>query len=176
MKYIDLIQQSKAKLEQNSNAINSPISINIFALGAKWMFEKLNETNKNAKFDDRTNYHAYGFLKYGISLIAFFIALLLLSKISIFLIPFSIFVFYFFEVQLLFLFPLLLDKVQNPIWSSVKQTYKIGIFTAMITVIPIGLYMVWGLLNFKNPYKNWHIGCYSIIIWYKNEIRNRLSS
>ncbi len=176
MKYIDLIQQSKAKLEQNSNAINSPISINIFALGAKWMFEKLNETNKNAKFDDRTNYHAYGFLKYGISLIAFFIALLLLSKISIFLIPFSIFVFYFFEVQLLFLFPLLLDKVQNPIWSSVKQTYKIGIFTAMITVIPIGLYMVWGLLNFKNPYKNWHIGCYSIIIWYKNEVRNRLSS
>ena len=176
MKYIDLIQQSKSKLEQSSKNIERPISINIFALGPKWMFEKLNETNKSATFDETTNYLAYGILKYGLCLVAFFIAILLLSNISIFLIPFSIFVFYFFEVHLLFLFPLLLDKVQNPIWTSVKQTYKIGIFTAMITVIPIGFYMVWGLLNLKNPYKNWHIGCYSIIIWYKNEIRNRLSS
>ena len=176
MKAHQLILESKNDWKKSPDFINGVVSPKIFDLGAKWMFNKLNEKGNIEKraFNDLTNYWAYGILKYGLCLFAFLISIFLFFKIHILLTPLSILVFYLFEIHLLFLFPLLIDNVKNPIWTSVKQTYKIGLFTALITVIPIGFYMVIGLFNFNNPFRNWYIGCLAIIIWYENDIRNRL--
>ena len=174
MKFNKLICQSKTNLEQNPSYISVVVPSKVFDLGAKWMFEKLNENNKEAKFNYSANYFTYGTLKYVICFLAFLISVFQLSKISVFLTPISMLVFYLFEIHFLFLFPLIIDNVQNPVWASIKQTYKIGLLTALVTVIPIGLYMVIGLLKFHDPLRNWHIGCLAIIIWYQNEIRDRI--
>lgn len=176
MKYQHLISQSKVNLETNPPNISGVISTNIFELGAKWMFDKLNEnkTTKEIQFNQSINFFAYGFLKYSISFFVFLFSALLFLKINLLLLPLSIITFYLAEAHFLFLFPILIDNVKNPIWTSIKQTYKIGLLKTLITVIPIGIYMVFGLLNFKDPFRNWYIGCLSILIWYQNEIRNRI--
>jgi hypothetical protein len=176
MKYQYLIYQSKINLQADPPSINGVFSINIFKLGAKWMFDKLNENknDKKLKFNHSINFFVFGLLKYGISFFAFLLSAILFSKINFFLIPLSIIIFYFAEIHFLFLFPILLDNVKKPIFTSIKQTYKTGVLTTLINVIPIGLYMIFGLLNIKAPFRNWYIGCLAIIIWYQNEIRNRI--
>jgi hypothetical protein len=175
MKYQNLISQSKTNLQINPLNINGVVSINIFELGAKWMYEKLNEnTNENVQFDSSINFFAYGMFKYCISLFILFLSAFLFFKINFLLLPLSIVLFYLAEIHFLFLFPILLDNVKAPIWTSIKQTYKTGILTSLVTVIPIGFYMVFGLFNFKDPFRNWYVGCLSIIIWYQNEVRNRV--
>ena len=176
MNFRQLIEQSTAHFENQSYQVENVFSIHIFTNGAKWMYEKLAylDSLKELKFDKNSNFTFYGCLKYGICLIFSIISLLLLLKKTIFLTPISIIVFYFLEVHFLFLFPLLIDKVRNPILTSIKQTYRIGILKTMQTVSQIGLFMILGLLNLKNPFKNWHIGCLAILIWYQNEVRNRI--
>ena len=68
----------------------------------------------------------------------------------------SILAFYIIEVHFLFLFPLLIDRVSNPMLTSCKMTYKIGFLKALITVFQIGLYMMFGLLQLKEPFKKWN--------------------
>ncbi len=174
MKYRKLIAESKALWNNNPEYIKDAISFQVFNIGARWMFEQLNEDDSKKSFNDVLNYFTYGILKYGISLLAFCISFYLLFKINLLLTPLAIIIFYLFEVHFLFLFPLLIDDVKNPIITSIQQTYRTGLFTTLTTVIPIGFYMMIGLLNLKNPFRNWHIGCLAIIIWYKNEVRNRI--
>ncbi len=176
MKYQILISQSKLNLEMNPLKIDKIDIFNIFESGAKWMFIKLNEDHGNSenKFNLEIHFLAYGILKYAISLIIFFLSAFCFLRINLFLIPLSIIIFYLVEVHFLFLFPILIDNYRRPVWTSIKQTYKTGLLTTLITTIPIGLYMVIGLLNLKNPFRNWYIGCLAVIIWYKNEIRNRI--
>jgi hypothetical protein len=176
MKFQLLISQSKVNLEMNPPQINGVISKNIFGLGAKWMYDKLNEydTAKNIQFDQSINFFAYGLLKYAISLLAFLFSALLFCNINHMLLPVSVILFYLVEVHFLFLFPILIDNIKKPVRVSIKQTYKTGLLTTLINVIPIGFYMVFGLLNFKDPLRNWYVGCLAILIWYQNEIRNRI--
>lgn len=176
MKYKQLIAQSKANLLLNPPNSNGVISLDVFRLGAKWMFDKLNEDTKEpqVQFNPSINYLGYGLLKYGISIVLFLFSAFVFYKVNLFFLPLSIILFYFSEIHFLFLFPLLIDRVENPILTSIKQTYKIGILTTLMNVIPIGLYMMLGLLNLKNPFRNWYIGCLSVIIWYRHEIRNRI--
>ena len=105
---------------------------------------------------------------------AFLISAAFFFSLNIFLTPLSIIVFYLFEVHFLFLFPLIIDKIDQPILTSIKQTYKVGIFNALVTVIPIACFMLKGLFNISKPFHNWHIGSLAILIWYQNEIRDRL--
>ena len=176
MKYQHLISQSKINLELKPPIIKGILSINIFELGAKWMFDKLNEnkTGREMQFNQSINFFAYGFLKYGISFFVFLVSAFLFFKINYLLLPLSIILFYLAEIHFLFLFPMLIDNVEKPIWTSIKQTYKTGFVTTLVNVIPIGFYMVSGLFNVNDPYRKWYVGCLSIIIWYQNEIRNRI--
>jgi hypothetical protein len=34
--------------------------------------------------------------------------------------------------------------------------------------------MLSGLLNRQNPFRRWHIGCLSVLLWYQHEVRNRV--
>jgi hypothetical protein len=170
-----LLQQSKAHLDQHPCYITDAVSFDVFTKGAGWMHEQMNTLRHSATdFNTAINYQGYGFLKYSICIALWFITVIALYSINVFLIPVSVLVFYFAEVHFLFLFPLLIDGVKNPVLESIKQTYRIGIFNAVATVFPIGCFMIVGLFNKKTPLRNWHTGSMAIIIWYQNEVRNRV--
>ncbi len=174
MKFLHLLKESSIRFDLNKSNEKVMVNRNLFDLGAKWMFAKMNENNKSPyfKFDDSISFTKFGILKYGLSILGS-ITYLYIAGSYLFL-PIAFVLFYVIEIHFLFLFPLLIDKVDNPLISSIKQTYKIGFLSVLFNVIPIGFYMMIGLLNFKMPYRNWYIGCLSIIIWYNNEVRNRV--
>ena len=175
MNYKYLLMESKRRLHENPEYISGAISSDIFSTGAKWMRDRLNENcASKINFNPTIAYGAYGLLKYIFCSIAFISAACLLYKVHIVLVPLSVFIFYFFEVQFLFLFPLLIDQVPNPLWISIQQTWRIGIFKAMRIVIPISIFMIFGLFKFGAPLRNWHTGSLAIIIWYQHEVRNRI--
>jgi len=176
MKFKRLIAESKMRYEQQPHKVQPGFSVNIFYLGAKWMFFHLNDYRTEDFMANyrSTNFAAFGILKYGICLAFSVLSFLWFLNVSIFWTPLSIILFYIIEVHFLFLFPLLLDKVKNPLLASIKQTYRIGYLEVLITTILIGLFMIRGLFNLRDPLRNWHIGCLSIIIWYQDEVRNRI--
>jgi hypothetical protein len=171
-----LLYLSKKAFAAQPDQVQQPFSLQLFQNGAIWMQAKMNDLNPANKvwIDKKISFNGYGFLKYSICLSAFATSFFFFLNKNVSLIPLSVLVFYFFEVHFLFLFPLLLDKIPHPIWKSIRLTYKLGVFRAMFIVLQIAMFMLWGILNVKNPFKNWHIGCLCILIWYQDEIRNRL--
>lgn len=175
MRYTELIKMSRVSFNEQPEGVVQKISFNIFTVGAVWMCNQLNKTgNTRRKFNTSVNYTVYGLLKYGSCIILFLITAIFLAQLSILLIPLSVFVFYFVEVHFLFLFPLLIDGTKYPLKESIKQTYRLGLIKSMVTVFQISCYMLIGLLNPTNPTRNWYIGCLAIIIWYQNDVRNRI--
>ena len=175
MKYNELISRSKFILLENVDSSNNFSLRNIFSYGAKWMYDELNKLeNKNIAFNFSTNYTLYGILKYSICAVAMIFSSILFFKINPILVPFSILIFYFFEVHFLFLFPILIDNIKNPIRTSIRQTYKIGVLKLAWIVIPIACFMIAGLFSLKNPFRNWYIGCLAILLYYQDEVRNRI--
>ncbi|HEY4063657.1 MAG TPA: hypothetical protein VGM30_17235 [Puia sp.] len=148
----------------------------LFSAGARWMHDRLGELEGKhpAPFDPTKNYTFYGWLKYGICGTGFLLSLIGLSKYSLLFMPLSLLFFYLLEIHFLFLFPLLIDHSTNPIGMGIKEVYKIGVFKCLITVIPIGVFMMIGLLRKDDRFRNWYIGCLAILIWYNNEARNRI--
>jgi hypothetical protein len=144
--------------------------------GARWMYERLNELGSGYRrpFDAEINYTGYGCLKYGICLAGFFWSGWWLSTYEILYIPFSVLVFYLLEVQFLFLFPLLIDQVKRPVWTGIQEVLKIGLIRCIMTVIPISIFMMMGLLKKRNRLRNWYIGCLAVLIWYNDEVRVRI--
>lgn len=173
-----LLSESERQFKKRPAQVQQVFSSNIFDAGARWMFERLHkdEPEATAAFDASINFSYYGYLKYGLSLLAFLTTCFALGKVHLLLTPLAVLVFYVFEVHFLFLFPLLLDKVKNPIQTSIKQTYRVGFGRALLWVFTIAMYMLSGLLNRRNPWRNWHIGCLSIVLWYRYEVRNRVQS
>ncbi len=176
MMYWDLIIRSKEHFRQHPVYISTEFNLSLFSTGAQWMFDRLKELGHNPKadFDYATNYNAYGWLKYAFCGSAFLVSAILLSRIHFLLTPVAVLVFYFFEIHFLFLFPLLIDQVERPIRASIRLTYRIGVLRAMLTVMPIAFYMLRGLFWQKRPFHHWHIGSMAILLWYTDEIRNRI--
>lgn len=172
-----LLSESKRQFDKRPAQVQQVFSSNMFAVGARWMFEKLQEDDELgavAVFDPSINFRYYGYLKYGISLLAFLTSCFAFGKLHLLLMPLAVLVFYVFEVHFLFLFPLLLDRVENPILTSIKQTYLTGFIKALVWVFIIAMYMLSGLLNPRNPWRKWHIGCLSIVLWCRYEVRDRV--
>jgi hypothetical protein len=172
-KAIELIRRSKAQWEIEPVQVSTAAPPLVFSAGARWMAARMNK-NAETVWDNTVNFQAFGVFKYGVSFIAFGLAIYFFGRVSLFLTPLAVPVFYLAEVHFLFLFPLLIDGVGYPVWASIRQTYKIGILRAWINVMPIGAYMIIGLLNTRNAFRNWYIGCLAILIWYDDEVRNRL--
>lgn len=176
MYYLQLIQKSKEHLKTYFVATQTPPSRFVFTAGAAWMCKRMNEldSERSRIFNPHIHYEWYGMLKYGIALLAFGISGYGFMEIHWALPPLSILVFYGFEIQFLFLFPLLIDQRPDPLRSSFKMTCAVGYLRALSVVVPIGLYMAMGLLRFKSPLYYWYVGCLAIVIWYDEEVRNRL--
>lgn len=165
-----LILRSKAHFRQYPTNRESTLTPFIFTEGAKWMTSRLNELDgKKRSFRPGVPYELYGYLKYLFCLIFFLFSGLFFWTKAIYLCPLAILIFYFFEVHLLFLFPLLIDGVENPLAKGIQMAYKVGVLTAMKNILPIGVYMVVGLLNWRNPLQNWYEGCLAVLIWYVHE-------
>lgn len=171
-----LLSKSKIFYNNNPQRIKDLKFSGIFKDGAAWMSARLQEIRGFHKdeYYKPVPYSFYGVLKYAILLFFFLMAVLILGSMSVFLIPLSALIFYFVEVHFLFLFPLLIDEVNKPISKSLKLTYKVGVFKCFSNVIPISIFMVIGLMNFKNPFRNWYIGCLCILFWYEEAIGNRI--
>ncbi len=178
MKPQEFLNQSKDFLKQHPHFIKNGISLRMFSDGAQWMVDMLNKIDplQNRTFDQSIHFSFWGWSKYIACLLAFFASFFILLNIHFSLIPLSILPFYFIEGWLVFLFPILIDRKVNPIISSAKLTFKIGIFTTITTILPIAFFMLSGIFQKKKLLINWHIGCLAILFWYTDEIRNRESS
>lgn len=153
-----------------------PGLINMFPWGARWMYERLGELRpgRPMPFNPRTNYNLYGFIKYGSCLAISILSAWWLSGYHLLLTPLSLLVFYLCEIHFLFLFPLLIDNTPRPILTGIRSVYRIGIVKCLVTVIPIAIFMLAGLLRRKNNFRNWYIGCFAVLIWYNNEVTTRI--
>lgn len=170
MNYKELLTKSEKDL---GSIIFAPIPfLKIFSEGAKWMHVRLN--GNEMKFNYSSNYTIFGLLKYGLASLAFLVSIFYIKNIHILLLPICVLVFYFVEIHFLFLFPLLVDSVEQPVFKNIRYVYRHGIIRTLSKVIPIGLYMLSGLIHIKEPLRKWYIGCNAILIWYKDEIRNRV--
>ncbi len=175
MNYRQLINAARIHLSQYPGCVATTAPGSLFTSGGRWMQQKLCELRgTDAPAAQPIAFTAYGILKYGLSLAAFFAAAVALGTVSYWLAPLAVIVFYIVEAHFLFLFPLLMDNSPKPVWASIRLTYKVGLARAVVTVMPIGFFMVAGLLNFNNPFRCWHIGCMAVVIWYEDETRDRL--
>ncbi|MDJ1497306.1 hypothetical protein QNI19_30490 [Cytophagaceae bacterium DM2B3-1] len=172
----ELINKSKAWFDHEPVEVHQALSIHVFQYGAQWMHARMNDLSpaNTVPFDKSVRFGLYGLLKYGICLGIFLLSSILLSHIHVGLLPLSVLIFYFVEVHFLFLFPLLIDRVPNPVLTSICITYRIGIVQCIITVMQIAFFMMVGLFNLRKPFQNWYIGCLSIVLWYTNDVRDRL--
>lgn len=163
-----LLHKSKQHLGTHPHFIQRVYHFEIFESGAQWMAARMAEIRKQQFVTvPHQDFSYYGFLKYRICILAFVLSFAFLIQYSIFLIPLSVLVFYFVEVHFLFLFPLLIDEVEQPLLESIKLTYKIGVLRSMLIVLCIAVYMLSGLLEITSPFKRWHIGCLAVLFWYE---------
>lgn len=169
-----LLSEAKAYAKNDSNP--RPFRLKtLFKDGAFWMFERMQiiDFKENRKFDTTIPFNFYGYLKYLICCIFFSLSIFYIYDFSIIIsILLSAFSFYIAEVSFLFLFPILIDEQENPLYKSIKMTYQIGYIKCVFTVMPIAFFMLLGLLNCKNPLKNWYIGCWAILVWYYNAMKS----
>lgn len=171
MKYQYLIRKSSEILAQSSIP-NTKLSLQLFTDGAFWMAQYLELLNPHQEVNlPNRSFELYGYLKYSLCI---FFSVILLVKTCFWYLPISIAIFYLVEVHFLFLFPLLIDNTKNPLKKSCEILYQLGVFSTVLLVMRIGIFMLIGLLNYQKPLQNWHIGCLAVIVWYHEEVRNRL--
>jgi hypothetical protein len=155
--------------------VRRPLSPHIFATGARWLAGHLPpRAGRPAGFDAAIPFGRYGSLKYGSSLLALLGVAGMLARLHaplVVLLPLAGLAFYVVEVHFLFLFPLLLDGVAHPLRASVRATYRVGLFKALAWTLTLAAFMLAGLLHWRRPWRNWHIGCLALIYWYHHEVR-----
>ena len=171
-----LLRQSAQQLAAQPTQVRQPLSLHIFTTGARWMSAHLPpRAGWPAGFDETIKFGQYGTLKYGSSLLALLVVAGGLAQRHLLLgLPLAGLAFYVVEVHFLFLFPLLLDRVAHPLRASVRATYRVGLLKALAWTLTIAAFMLAGLLRWRRPWRNWHIGCLALINWYRHEVRARV--
>ena len=182
MNYQQLLGAGRAHLEKYPGYGPPSNLLTLFPMGARWMYDRLAEldeknsppSDNNQPFDPKVNYTLYGYLKYGVCLAGSLAAIWWSSTHIPALLPLSVILFYILEIHFLFLFPLLIDHSKRPVIRGIQATFKIGMLKCLSIVIPISLFMLTGLFRKGDSVRNWYIGCLAILIWYNNEVRNRI--
>lgn len=165
MHWRELLRQSRQHLAQSATPAAAGYS---FRAGAHWMAGQLAELRQLPPGACRAGvaWTGYGVLKYGLSAAG-------LGWMGYGLpwpgLPVAVLVFYVLEVHFLFLFPLLIDGHPKPLLSSIRMTYRLGLWRAVGNTLPIGVYMLAGLWKRSEPLRHWHEGCLAILIWYEKE-------
>lgn len=75
--------------------------------------------------------------------------------------------FYAVEAQLVFVFPLMLDRVDAPLRASRRLTVAAGgTVSVMLTVLPLAATMLFGGIVGRGAVRCWCIGCMGVLLWY----------
>ena len=115
----------------------------------------------------RNGFQRAGLLKYAAASLAALIPIAVAIAFSRwFLMLLAIPCFYAVEVQMLFLFPLMLDHHPHPLRQSLRLTRRIGTLSAMATVLPIAAFMLSGEFVGQGIRRSWCVGCLAVCLWY----------
>lgn len=165
-----MIWQTLLRLSQNKPLPVETTQIRNFKSGGEWMQAELGRLAVTAFTEvSPTDYSRAGLFKYGLASLTS-VLVILLGPSQIWLkIPVAVSVFYVVEAHFLFLFPLLASNHPKPYRTSVKLTYRIGLFRCVVNILPIAIFMLAGLIRGEAPLRNWYIGCRAILIWYLDE-------
>lgn len=147
------------------------VGFNLFSSGGSWLASVALADGIFPTIRSKNQYALYGILKYGLSLGAAFTMLLALPLA--YAIPSSILGFYAIESLLFFVFPLLISGSRNPIRQSIALVIKLGYFKIFILTIRLAIFMIGGLMNFRNPTRNWSVGCLVTLLVLKDEVDGR---
>jgi hypothetical protein len=171
-----LLRLARAEMARNPAVLSvQDLQKGIFSTGGTWMFHwmQMLQFDEKRTLQHAINFAFYGLFKYAISGAVFLIALFFLWPLGWMYASLPIVCFYIVEVQLMFLFPLLIDQSPAPLKESMAMTRKIGTINAVWVILPIGVFMLLGLFNWKNPLKHWYLGCLAVVIWYILERKAR---
>jgi hypothetical protein len=173
MKALSLLQRSSVLFGQEPESMVGP-TLRPFDRGGRWMAVQLARLEPERPAGVLAQAFAiYGWIKYGISIAAALLTAWLLYNLYPALALGGVAAFYLVEVLFVFLFPLLIDGVRRPLARSIRCTFQAGYFRVLVNVILIAAYMLSGLFT-QSPLCRWHIGCGAILIWYQDEIRDRV--
>jgi predicted MPP superfamily phosphohydrolase len=143
-----------------------------FTGGAQWMSRALGALRggRDVALPIETSFSALGVIKYAFAFLgalatATFIALTKTWWLS----PLIVLAFYAVEVQMLFLFPLAIDRDARPFHASRRLMIRSCGSTrrAVTTVLPIAAFMLAGGLLGRGFVRSWAIGCLAVCIWYE---------
>jgi hypothetical protein len=171
-----LLRQGARQLAARPAQVRQPLSPHIFTTGARWLSAYLPpQAGRPGGFDAAIPFGRYGSFKYGSSLLALLVVAGILAWLHLlWWLPLAGLAFYVVEVHFLFLFPLLLDGAAHPLRASVRATYRVGFLKALIWTLTLAAFMLVGLLRWRQPWRNWHMGCLALIQWYCHEVRDRV--
>ncbi len=171
-----LLRLARAEMARNPAVLPvQDLQKGIFSTGGRWMFYwmQILQFDEKRTLQHGINFAFYGLFKYAISGAVFLITLFFLWPLGWMYAPLSIICFYAVEVQLMFLFPLLIDQSPAPLRESRTMTRSIGTIYTVLVILPIGVFMLLGLFHWKNPLKHWYLGCLAVVIWYILERKAR---
>ena len=141
-----------------------------FKSGAEWMRGCLVQIRmKEIVTENVYGFNAAGITKYGLAVLSsatvVFFSIVTRSLWLLWLAPIA---FYLVEVQMVFLFPLLIDGERNPFKRSrLLIRLQGGTSKAMGVVLPIAWVMMFGGLFGQGFIRSWCIGCLAILLLYE---------
>jgi hypothetical protein len=147
-----------------------------FYSGAAWMELVLSELRGQPQRSVPQCLQGFGILKYTLTSIAALIVVAIAIKTQIY--PFILLcipAFYAVEVQMVFLFPITLDRLPHPFRTSLQWTqYAGGTIAAMRIVLVLAVVMLLGGLLGKGFVRCWCLGCLAVVLWYEQIRKTRM--
>jgi hypothetical protein len=147
-----------------------------FYSGAAWMELVLSQLRGQPQRSVPQCLQGFGILKYTLTTIAALIVLAIAIATQIY--PFILLcipAFYAVEVQMVFLFPITLDRFPHPFRTSLQWTqYAGGTITAMRIVLVLAVVMLLGGLFGKGFIRCWCLGCLAVVLWYEQIRKTRM--
>ncbi len=147
------------------------VELHLFSKGGKWLSEVAQETELNVEPNSNRNYTRLGIIKYGLSLTAAVLPIILVPIPWSF--PAAIVAFYLVESLFFFTFPLSIDNRPNPLINSIGMVLKSGYFRIFACTIGLAAFMLIGLLRLRRPTYNWSLGCIATLLMYRDELDRR---
>lgn len=165
-----MIWQTLLRLSQNKPLPVETTQIRNFQSGGEWMQAEIGRlTGITLTEAPQPDFNRAGLVKYGLASLTSMLAVLLVTAPVWQAMLVAVSTFYVVEAHFLFLFPLLASNHPKPYRTSVKLTYRIGLFRCVVNILPIAIFMLAGLIRGEAPLRNWYIGCRAILIWYLDE-------
>lgn len=175
-KATELIRRSQGLFDADPRSPQIPRrlgSSGVFDQGAAWMWTRLQAMRGKSADMANVDFQRLGTAKYALCLCAMAACLCAYAtwRQPLILIAAPL-MFYLAESQMVFLFPVALDRSSRPFHDSACLTREAGgILHVTFVVIPIALSMLLGGFVGRGFARSWCVGCLAILVWYE-EVRH----